>query len=118
MNTPSDLILLRDKLRAFAAERDWEQFHTPKNLSMAMMVEAAELLEHFQWLTPAESTSLGAEKKLEVGEELADVLLYLIRLSDTLGIDLLAAALRKLDKNALRYPADKVRGSNKKYSEY
>lgn len=118
MHTPHDLILLRDKLRVFAAERDWEQFHTPKNLSMAMMVEAAELLEHFQWLTPDESTSLDAKKKLEVGEELADVLLYLTRLSDTLGIDLLDAALRKLDKNAQRYPADLVRGSNKKYSEY
>jgi NTP pyrophosphatase (non-canonical NTP hydrolase) len=114
----SDLLILRDKLRAFAAERDWEQFHSPKNLSMAMMVEAAELLEHFQWLTEAQSADLSTDKKLEVGEELADVLLYLVRLSDTLGVDLLDAALRKLDKNALRYPADKVRGSNKKYSEY
>lgn len=118
MPTPHDLTLLRDKLRVFAAERDWEQFHTPKNLSMAMMVEAAELLEHFQWLTPAESACLSAEKKQAVGEELADVLLYLTRLSDTLGIDLLDAALHKLDKNAQRYPADLVRGSNKKYSEY
>lgn len=118
MHTHHDLILLRDKLRVFAAERDWEQFHTPKNLSMAMLVEAAELLEHFQWLTPAESSNLSVEKKQEVGEELADVLLYLARLSDTLGIDLLDAALRKLDKNAQRYPANLVRGSNKKYSAY
>lgn len=113
-----DLILLRDKLRAFAAERDWEQFHTPKNLSMALMVEAAELLEHFQWLTASESDNLSSASKSEVAEELADVLLYLVRLSDTLKIDLLDAALRKLDKNAQKYPAEKVRGSSKKYSDY
>lgn len=114
----SDFLILRDKLRAFAAERDWEQFHTPKNLSMALMVEAAELLEHFQWLTPAQSDNLSSENKSQVAEELADVLLYLVRLSDTLEIDLLDAALRKLDKNAQKYPAEKVRGSPRKYSDY
>jgi dCTP diphosphatase len=114
----SDLLMLRDKLRAFAAERDWQQFHTPKNLSMALMVETAELLEHFQWLTETQSANLNEESKAEVGEELADVLLYLVRLSDTLGVDLLDAALRKIDKNALKYPADKVRGCSKKYTDY
>lgn len=114
----TDLLLLRDKLRAFAEARDWDQFHSPKNLSMALMVEVAELMEHFQWLTEAQSAGLSAENKLAVGEELADILLYLIRLSDKLDIDLPDAALRKLEKNAVKYPADQVRGSAKKYSEY
>jgi len=115
MSKPSDLILLRDKLRAFAEERDWEQFHSPKNLSMALMVEVAELMEHFQWLTEAQTASLSAEVKPAVTEELADILLYLVRLSDKLEVDLLEAALHKLEKNAAKYPADKVRGSAKKY---
>ncbi|MBY0575309.1 MAG: nucleotide pyrophosphohydrolase [Gallionellaceae bacterium] len=110
-----DLLMLRDKLRAFAEARDWEQFHSPKNLSMALMVEAAELMEHFQWLTEAQSAELPAEDKQAVGEELADILLYLVRLSDKLGVDLREAALHKLEKNALKYPADQVRGSAKKY---
>ncbi|MCR4299059.1 MAG: nucleotide pyrophosphohydrolase [Gallionella sp.] len=118
MPNPPDLLMLRDKLRAFAAERDWDQFHSPKNLSMALMVEAAELMEHFQWLTEAQSASLSAENKQAVSEELADILLYLVRLSDKLDIDLLDAALRKLEKNALKYPAEQVRGSAKKYSDY
>ena len=118
MPASSDILLLRDKLRSFAEARDWDQFHTPKNLSMALMVETAELLEHFQWLTPAQSNDLSAGKKADVADELADVLLYLIRLSDKLNIDLREAALQKLDKNALKYPADQVRGSAKKYSEY
>jgi NTP pyrophosphatase (non-canonical NTP hydrolase) len=110
-----DLLMLRDKLRAFAEARDWEQFHSPKNLSMALMVEVAELMEHFQWLTEAQSAELPAEDKQAVGEELADTLLYLVRLSDKLGVDLREAALHKLEKNALKYPADQVRGSAKKY---
>lgn len=118
MPASSDLLLLRDKLRSFAEARDWDQFHSPKNLSMALMVETAELLEHFQWLTPAQSTDLAADKKAEVADELADVLLYLIRLSDKIGVDLREAALQKLDKNALKYPANQVRGSAKKYTEY
>jgi len=116
MPDPSDLLMLRDRLRAFAAERDWDQFHSPKNLGMALMVEAAELLEHFQWLTEAQSAELPSGTRQAVGEELADILLYLVRLSDKLGIDLREAALHKLEKNALKYPADKVRGSAKKYS--
>jgi NTP pyrophosphatase (non-canonical NTP hydrolase) len=117
-NEQSDLAMLRDKLRAFAAERDWEQFHSPKNLSMALMVEVAELMEHFQWLTEAQSAELPPSKQQEVREELADILLYLVRLSDRLGVDLKAAALEKLEKNAKKYPAEQVRGSSKKYSEY
>ncbi len=114
MQNQADLTMLRDKLRAFAAERDWEQFHSPKNLSMALMVEAAELMEHFQWLTEAQSAELPPDDRQAVGEELADILLYLVRLSDRLGIDLRAAALHKLEKNAARYPAEQVRGSAKK----
>jgi dCTP diphosphatase len=118
MPNRSDLLMLRDKLRAFAEARDWDQFHSPKNLSMALMVEVAELMEHFQWLTEAQSGDLAAEKKAVVAEELADILLYLVRLSDKLDVDLLKAALQKLEKNAVKYPAEKVRGSSKKYSEY
>ena len=118
MPDTSDLLLLRDKLRAFADVRDWDQFHSPKNLSMALMVEVAELMEHFQWLTESQSGALEDKHKPAVAEELADVLLYLVRLSDKLGVDLLEAALHKIEKNAAKYPADKVRGSSKKYSEY
>jgi dCTP diphosphatase len=118
MHNPSDLMILRDKLRKFAEERDWDQFHSPKNLSMALMVEAAELMEHFQWLTETQSGSLDAAKKALIAEELADILLYLVRLSDKLGVNLPEAALRKLEKNAVKYPVERVRGSSKKYSEY
>jgi dCTP diphosphatase len=118
MTDRSDLLILRDKLRTFAEARDWDQFHSPKNLSMALMVEVAELMEHFQWLTEEQSGSLDAAKKAVVAEELADILLYLVRLSDKLGVDLPEAALQKLEKNAAKYPADRVRGSSKKYSEY
>ncbi|MBI3480621.1 MAG: nucleotide pyrophosphohydrolase [Nitrosomonadales bacterium] len=118
MPNPSDLVMLRDKLRAFAEARDWDQFHSPKNLSMALMVEVAELMEHFQWLTEEQSGSLSAEKKAIVAEELADILLYLVRLSDKLNVDLPEAAQHKLEKNAVKYPAEQVRGSAKKYSEY
>ena len=115
---PDALIALRDALRAFAAERDWEQFHTPRNLAVALSVEAAELLEHFQWMDEAASAQLPADKRVQIGEEMADVLLYLIRLSDKLGVDLAEAAQRKLQLNAAKYPADKVRGSSRKYTEY
>lgn len=118
MTNPSDLLLLRDKLRAFAEARDWDQFHSPKNLSMALMVEVAELMEHFQWLTETQSADLAAQQKAEVADELADVLLYLVRLSDKLGVNLLEAALHKMEKNALKYPAELVRGSARKASEY
>ena len=101
----TDLVSLRDALRRFAAERDWRQYHTPKNLAMAMIVEAAELVEHFQWLTPEQSLSLSAEKLGEVREEVADTLIYLVELADALDIDLIAAARDKMAKNAVKYPA-------------
>jgi dCTP diphosphatase len=109
---------LRDKLRLFAAERDWDQFHSPKNLAIALSVEAAELLEHFQWLSDAESAALAPEKRVKIREELADVLLYLIRLADKLDIDLSTAAADKLSVNAQKYPIQKAHGSNKKYTEF
>ena len=111
------LIRLRDALRQFAAARDWQQFHTPKNLATALCVEAAELLEHFQWLTPAQSSQLDARSKRAVANEIADVLLYLTRLADVLQIDPLAAARRKLRQNARKYPVAKARGNARKYSK-
>lgn len=105
---------LKSQLREFARERDWEQFHSPKNLAMAMIVEAGELVEHFQWLSESQSKTLDPDKHEQVAQELADVLLYLIRLADCLGIDLMDAAQRKIAINAQKYPADKVRGSAKK----
>ncbi|HWJ06415.1 MAG TPA: nucleotide pyrophosphohydrolase [Steroidobacteraceae bacterium] len=113
----TSLDMLRDALRRFAAERDWDQFHSPKNLSMALSVESAELMEHFQWLTGAESKRLPPEKREQVRLEMADVLLYLVRLADKLDVDLVAAAQEKLALNARKYPVDKARGSSKKYSE-
>ena len=108
---------LRNQLRTFAAERDWDQFHSPKNLASALAVEAAELLENFQWLTEAESQQLPPEALAAVRAEVADVLLYLIRISDKLGIDLIAAANAKIVLNAKKYPVDKARGNSKKYTE-
>jgi len=108
---------LRDELRRFSAERDWEQFHTPKNLAMALSVEASELLEHFQWLTAEQSQTLDSESLAHVREEMADVLLYLVRLADRLGIDLLAAARDKVALNAKKYPVDKARGNSRKYTD-
>ena len=109
---------LRSKINAFVAERDWGQFHTPKNLAMAMIVEAAELVEQFQWDTPQESTQLSADKREAVSHELADTFVYLLRIAEVLEIDLIAAANQKIALNALKYPADKARGSNAKYSSY
>jgi dCTP diphosphatase len=108
---------LRRDVRAFAEARDWQQFHTPKNLAMALSVEAAELLERFQWLTPEQSSTLDAERREQVQQEMADVLIYLVRLADVLGIDLAAAAAGKMRLNAAKYPADKAKGSAAKYSE-
>lgn len=109
---------LRAELRQFAAERDWDQFHSPKNLAIAVSIEATELLEHFQWISEAESTVLNPEQKAKAREELADVLLYLVRLADKLGIDLMSAATEKIELNRAKYPIDRVRGSSKKYTEY
>jgi len=104
-------------LRRFADERDWDQFHAPKNLAMALSVEAAELLEHFQWLGEEESRRLPPEALAKVGEEMADVLLYLVRLADKLGVDLAQVARRKMQLNAQKYPADLARGSSRKYTD-
>ena len=112
------LIDLRDRLRAFAAERDWDQFHSPKNLASALSVEAAELLEHFQWLTDEQSRSLPAATRQAVAEEMADVLLYLIRLADKLDVDLPEAALRKISINAGKYPVELARGNATKHSKF
>lgn len=100
-----DLVTLRDALREFAAARDWRQYHTPKNLAMAMIVEAAELVEHFQWATPEESRAPPPEKLAEIRDEVADTLIYLVELADALEIDLIAAARDKIVKNAIKYPA-------------
>ena len=116
-NSVTTLDMLRDALRQFAADRDWDQFHSPKNLAMALSAEAGELLEIFQWLTEAQSRSLSPEAQAAASDEIADVLLYLIRLSDKLGIDPVAAANRKIVANAAKYPADKARGSSRKYTE-
>jgi NTP pyrophosphatase (non-canonical NTP hydrolase) len=113
-----DLSALKDRLRAFVAERDWDKFHSPKNLSMALSVEAAELVEIFQWLTEAESVVLDGTRRARVEAELADILVYLVRIADRLDIDLLQAAERKLGENARKYPADRVRGKALKYDEY
>ncbi|GMR04073.1 MAG: nucleotide pyrophosphohydrolase [Gammaproteobacteria bacterium] len=106
----TDLDELKERLRQFTAERDWEQFHSPKNLSMALIVEAAELVEHFQWLTEAQSAHLTPDELSAVEEEMADVFIYLTRLSDILGVDLLDAARRKIERNEKKYPVDQVRG--------
>jgi dCTP diphosphatase len=111
------LTQLRDALRQFSAERDWDKFHSPKNLASALSVEAAELLERFQWLTEEESRNLPAPELAKVREEMADVLNYLVRLADKLDVNLIDAAREKIELNAAKYPVDKARGSAKKYSE-
>ena len=115
---PGELARLRELVRVFVDERDWDQFHTPKNLASALSVEAAELLEHFQWLQHGRADELGADKLVAVRHEMADVLVYLVRLADKLDVDLMAAVEEKMVLNRAKYPADKVRGSMKKYSEY
>lgn len=109
---------LRLRLRQFARERDWEQFHSPKNLSMAMIAECAELVEHFQWLTREQSEHLSPEKHAEVRLELADVFIYLIRIADRLDVDLAQAAWEKIGVNEHRYPAGRVRGDARRACEY
>jgi NTP pyrophosphatase (non-canonical NTP hydrolase) len=112
---PLTLDALRAQLRAFVAERDWDQFHNPKNLAMAVVVEAGELVEQFQWLTPEQSEQLAPQTRTAVEMEVADVLLFLLRLCDRLDIDPLRAAQRKLALNAQKYPVDKARGRADKY---
>lgn len=109
---------LRKRLAEFAAHRDWDNFHSPKNLSMALIAEAAELIEHFQWLTEDESKQLDADKLDEVSLELADILIYLVRIADKLDVDLIQSAEKKILINDSRYPVEKVRGNAKRASEY
>ena len=113
----SDLDSLTRRLREFADARDWEQFHSPKNLSMALAVEVAEILEIFQWLTEEQSNDLPEQTLDKVETELADTLLYLVRLADKLDIDLLDAARRKIELNEQKYPVEKSRGNAKKYTD-
>lgn len=108
---------LKDDLMEFAQERDWEQFHSPKNLAMAMSVEASEVLEHFQWLSELESKALDPEATSEIADELADVFLYLIKLSAALEVDLLTTAKNKIEKNRIKYPVSLSKGNAKKYSK-
>ncbi len=114
---PDSFETLRSALRQFATERDWDQFHLPKNLAIALSVEVAELLEHFQWMPDRESAALPPGKRAEVREELADVLLYLIRLADKLDIDLVSAAADKMVINSKKYPVHKARGTSRKYTD-
>jgi NTP pyrophosphatase (non-canonical NTP hydrolase) len=118
MDEAGELAHLRDLVRVFVAERDWDQFHTPKNLSAALSVEAAELLEHFQWLQHGRAEELGPQKLEQVRHEMADVLVYLVRLADKLDVDLMAAVQDKMVLNRAKYPADLVRGDARKYDEY
>ena len=108
---------LISRIRDFNGRRDWNQFHTPKNLAMGLCVESAELMEHFLWLTPEESRELPGEKKKLVRSEIADVFIYLLNLSDSLGFDLVEAAYDKLEENERKYPVEKSKGNAKKYNE-
>lgn len=105
-----DLLALSQRLREFAQARDWEQFHSPKNLAMALIVEAAELVEHFQWLKEDQSYQLDARQREDVALEMADILIYLIRIAERLDIDLAEAAHRKIEINEKRYPVEKSKG--------
>ena len=113
----TELQRLQASIRHFAEERDWDKFHSPKNLAAALSVEASEILEHFQWATESESASLAPAKQARVAEEIADVFIYLLRLSDKLGIDLIDATNRKIEANGLKYPVEKSRGRSTKYTE-
>ena len=109
---------ITEKIRRFRDERDWAQFHNPKDMAMALSIEAGELMEQFLWKTPDEVATRLIEKRGEIEEEVADVAIYLVELADILGINLFEAMERKMEKNAAKYPADKVRGSSLKYNEY
>jgi len=109
---------LRMRVNTFVEERDWAQFHSPKNLAMAMIVEASEVVEHFQWMTEQESKNLNAETKEQVGQELSDTFVYLLRIAEVCGVDLIEATNKKIDLNAKKYPIEKCKGSNAKYTDY
>ena len=109
---------LQQRLKKFAVDRNWEQFHSPKNITMALAGEAGELIEHFQWLTEQQSYELDADKKQEVALEMADIFIYLFRLAERLEINLVEKAYEKIEINEKRYPVEKVHGNSKKYNEY
>lgn len=117
-SSPDSINQLRARVNQFVEERDWAQFHSPKNLAMAMVVEAGEVVEHFQWMTEEQSRTLDTETRESVGEELSDTFVYLLRIAEVCGIDLLEAANKKIDLNAKKYPIEKVKGSNAKYTKY
>jgi NTP pyrophosphatase (non-canonical NTP hydrolase) len=117
-DTQTTLQQLKEKMAAFVREREWEQFHTPKNLSMSIAIEAAELMEHFQWLTVEESKNLPPDALVDLGEELADIVIYALSLSNVLGLDLTDTVLAKMEKNIRKYPSEKVRGKSHKYTWY
>jgi NTP pyrophosphatase (non-canonical NTP hydrolase) len=116
--TDLDLLELSARLRRFAQDRDWEQFHSPKNLAMALIAECAELIEHFQWLTEEQSYTLSAGKREAVALEAADILIYLLRFTDRLQLDIGSAVQRKIEINENRYPVEKVYGDARRASEY
>lgn len=118
MTTEEQLETLRKRLAKFASDRDWDQFHSPKNLSMALIAETAELVEHFQWLSEEDSKNLDTEKRDAVAMELADIFIFLIRIADKTGVNLAESAWKKIKINEARYPVDKVKGSAKRASEY
>lgn len=113
-----ELSAITEKILAFRDARDWAQFHNPKDMAIAISLEAGELLEHFLWKTPEEVEARVQSHREEISDEIADIGVYLVELADNLGIDLLQAMENKIEKNAEKYPADQVRGSSKKYSEY
>lgn len=113
----NELAKLAETLEQFSVKRDWNQFHSPKNLSMALAVEVAELLEEFQWLTEDQSVNISSEKLEKVKDEIGDVFIYLLRLSSKLNIDLISAANEKMQKNEIKYPVEKSKGNAKKYTE-
>ena len=109
---------LRQRLAKFAEDRDWDQFHSPKNLSMALIAETAELIEHFQWLRQKDTRNLDEDKREKIAMELADIFIFLIRIADKLDVDLAEAAWKKMEINETRYPVSVVKGSAKRASEY
>ncbi len=112
-----ELEAIKTRLQEFAQARDWDQFHSPKNFAMALIVECAELVEHFQWLTDEQSKNLSAETLDEVSLEMADIMMYLIRLADKLDVDLLQVVDRKIGLNAIKYPVEKSKGVATKYNK-
>jgi NTP pyrophosphatase (non-canonical NTP hydrolase) len=109
---------IKKALATFSKDRDWQQFHSPKNLAMALSVEAAEIVEHFQWLTEDESKTLTVEKRQAIAEEIADTQMYLLLLAENLEVDIIQSVNQKIEKNAVKYPLNKTKGSAKKYTDY